>query len=100
MNGDALFLSDVVAHLHAFVQAAGVTPEEVHVRLTLADGSIFFIRGLKLSASAALNGWGMIEGIGPNASGAWLVRETLVFKVEFALAVPPRSPIGLLTEAA
>ena len=100
MSTGGMFMEDVITHFNTFVQATGVPPEEVHVRLTLADGSTFFIRGLKLSNSASPNGWGMIEGIGTSAPGAWIVREAHIFKVEFALAAPPPpSPIGLHTEA-
>lgn len=95
------FMEGVVRHLEAYAKSAGIKPENVHVRLVLADGTTHLLLGLKVSGPfppGAL-GWGMIEGVIGSTTEALVVRESHVLKIEFERKVVERKPIGLHTEA-
>ena len=92
-------MNDVVPYLENFARSKGVKPEEIHVRFTFADGSVFLVQGLKLSAPTIAQGWGMIEGAEADAASAVVIREAHVLKIEFDFARVERQPIGLHTEA-
>jgi hypothetical protein len=92
------FIEGIRKHLDTFASSSGVNVDEVHVRLTLADGVPLILRGLKVTepAVAGGQGWGMIHGTDP--ASAVVVRESHVLKAEFQLAPQDRRPIGLHTE--
>jgi hypothetical protein len=100
MSSGVSFLQDVLKHFEEFARAAGINPEDVYVRLTLADGSAFVVRGLKVTTSPPAQNWGMIEGLGKRSGGALVIREAHVVKVEFEPTPKARQPIGLHTEGA
>lgn len=100
MSDDGTFLKEAKQHLQAFAERAGVSADSVFTRVTLADGSLYIVKGSRVAAAPGANGWGLIEGIGADEVEALVVHSTRVFKVEFALTPEPQSPVGLHTEAA
>jgi hypothetical protein len=93
------FLDGVASHLHAFSKAKGVSPDQVHIRLSLADGTHLVVRGLRTEGPRGVHGWGMIHGIAGEPIDALLIREDHINTVEFQLAPMQSGPLGLEAEA-
>ena len=91
-----VFLADVLKHFQAFAQAAGVAPDQVNVRVTLADGSVLFLNGLQTAGSSAPGGFGMVQGLTGETS-ALVVREAHILKVQLDLSLPRRPAIGFVS---
>src|SRR5436305_1778098 len=94
------FMEGVVSHLEAYAKSAGLKPEDVHVRLLLADGASHLVVGLKVSGPLPPSslGWGMIEGVISDVGGATsalVVRESHIVKVQFASEPDRPNRIGL-----
>jgi len=98
MTSAETFLQDVLAHFRSFAESRRVTPEEVYVRFSLADGSTYFVRGLQASPGSA-GVWGLIESGQKGSADALAVREQHIVKVEFAMNPRHQTVIGLHTEA-
>ena len=96
------FLSDVQTHLNTFAAQNQVGEDEIHVRLTLADGSHVIVPGLQTKDAPTANGWGMIQSLPSPDSHveALVIREIHVIKAEFQLAPSERKPIGFQSETA
>lgn len=93
------FLNDIVAHLNAYASTNQVNPAQVHVRLTFADGSGIWVRGLEVADAPTPNGWGMIVTSVSAQTQALVIREAHVIKAEFQLTPADREQIGFHTEA-
>ncbi|HZL37178.1 MAG TPA: hypothetical protein VFC78_17795 [Tepidisphaeraceae bacterium] len=100
MSGSPAFLADVLVHFAQFLQDNGVTANDVVVRLTLVDGSSFFVQGFKVSPPLGAQGLGMINGIGADARSALIIRESHVIKAELQIADESKGPIGFHGEHA
>jgi hypothetical protein len=85
-------------HLQAFAKTHGVAATDVHVRVTLTDGSETIIQGFKASGpTGSPPNWGMIESSGKEAL---VIRETSVLKVNFQMAPSSSKKIGFHAEGA
>ncbi|HEY2586782.1 MAG TPA: hypothetical protein VGI81_13645 [Tepidisphaeraceae bacterium] len=98
MSTAATYLHDVLSHFESFTRSRAVSPEDVHVRFFLADGSSYTLRGLKASPPASSGGWGLIQGAAEHSADAFAIREQHVVRVEFAVNPAQRGSIGLHTE--
>jgi hypothetical protein len=95
---NSTYLQDLLSHFQSFVQARAVRPEDVHVRFSLADGSTYVMRGLRIVPPGTASGFGLIEDAAQQVNSL-IVREQHILKVELALDPHEPRPIGLHTEA-
>lgn len=92
------FLDGVKEHLTIFSQSRGVSAKDVHVRITLADGTHLIVQGLQAEGPAGTFQWGMISGFASESVDALLIREDHILTVEFQLRPMLKSPAGLQAE--
>jgi hypothetical protein len=94
-----VFFDGVSKHLKTFAKKRKVAERDIHVRLTLADGTHVIVQGLETEGPAGTYAWGMIYGIASDTVDALLIREDHVVTVEFQVAPIARGPAGLHSEA-
>ncbi len=98
MSTDPPFLTDLLSQLQQFALTHRVPPEDVVVRLTLADGSSFRLACLAETPASGPHRWGMLHLAEKERAKAIAVRESHILKAEFDLAPVVRKPIGFQAE--
>ncbi len=94
------FFLRIKDQVKSFAKANKVAPNDVHIHVTLADGSSFIVHSLKTSPPDEAPGWGALDGFSDVGSPrAIVIREEHIFRAELRLAAEQGRPIGFAGEA-
>lgn len=97
MNTVPSFVAGLQAHLDAFVNDTKASPTDIYVRLTIADGRTFFIRGLQIDSSQG-GDCVMIRDSSARSGKALIIRDSHIVTVELDISPTKQPPIGFHAE--